>query len=137
MKRSNLSRPARFLKSSGLLQGNLLDYGCGHGDDAEALGADKYDPHYFPKKPRRKYDTITCFYVLNTLPNKKERIAVIDNVRRLLKKNGTAYFAIRANREELTGWTSKGTWQGYVPKELQLAGVPVCINKEYEIYAIK
>ena len=56
---------------------------------------DKYDPYYFPEYPHRKYDTITCIYVLNVIQNEKERDDVVENIQDLLKLKGTAYIAVR------------------------------------------
>ena len=41
--RQTLSVPMRYLRLC--LNGRLLDYGCGKGSDADALGMEKYDPH--------------------------------------------------------------------------------------------
>ena len=93
------SLPVRYLHERGLLQGRVLDYGCGYGRDvqflqAKGVEASGYDPHYFPESPNRKFDTILCFYVLNVL-FADEQTAVLMDVARLLKPTGTAYFAVR------------------------------------------
>lgn len=116
--RNGLSRPMKQLVKSTSLQGRLLDYGCGKGFDARKLGIERYDPFYYPKKPKGRFDTITCIYVLNTIPEEKERLAVLDHVFRLLRKGGAAYFAVRRDIENLNGWTSRGTWQGFVKLDL-------------------
>lgn len=97
--RVNLSFPAKFLYSTGLLVGDLLDFGCGFGKDVELLKAkDKsiigYDKHYFPNYPESKFDTIICFYVLNVLMP-EEQANVLMEVSQLLKPTGKAYFAVR------------------------------------------
>jgi hypothetical protein len=112
--RSSLSAPARYLSEQGLLVGRVLDYGCGHGFDADTLGLDGYDPHYRPRKPRHKYNVIMCNFVLNVLPTARERRAVLDAILALLRKDGVAYVTVRNDREELKGWTATGTWQGLV-----------------------
>ena len=61
IKRTKLSVPIRGLDLKGK---RVLDYGCGRGSDADLLGADKYDPYYFPERPTGKYDVILCTYVL-------------------------------------------------------------------------
>ncbi len=63
--RNKLSRPAEFFRP--YLSGRVLDFGCGKGDDAESLGIDKYDEHYFPTKPAGLYDRVMMIYVLNTV----------------------------------------------------------------------
>jgi len=97
--RDRISMPARFLFSNNLLKGKILDFGCGFGYDVEMLKAkgldiEGYDPHYFPKMPRQKFDTILCFYVLNVLMP-EEQTEVLMNVSRFLKPQGRAYFSVR------------------------------------------
>jgi len=48
MARSALSAPMRLLHRNNLLRGTVLDYGCGHGFDADELGLWSWDPHYRP-----------------------------------------------------------------------------------------
>ena len=130
------------LAERGLLKGNVLDFGCGRGDDARILNwerefwrgvlavnpvyqhsppsrpmvdgltgdVDAYDLHYAPDGiTRRKYQTITCHYVLNVV-DEHERMAILNQIRLLLKKGGTAYVTVR---RDLTAdyTTPKGTQQ--------------------------
>ena len=93
------SLPVKILLERKLIQGEILDFGCGLGKDVEFLRSKGfavigYDPHYFPKYPQTKFDTIICFYVLNVLfPD--EQAFVIMAVSELLKNSGKAYFAVR------------------------------------------
>ena len=93
------SLPIRMLYDRKLLQGRVLDYGCGYGQDGRFLrskgfDAYDYDPHHAPNTPTGNFDTIVCFYVLNVLfPD--EQTEVLMNVSRLLKPTGRAYFAVR------------------------------------------
>jgi hypothetical protein len=89
-----MSAPARFLLESGRLSGRILDFGCGRGKDAELLKCEKYDPHFFPKFPRGKFDTVLVTYVLNVL-GPDGRHQVYADVCSLLNENGTAFFAVR------------------------------------------
>lgn len=97
--RDTPSLPVRMLHERRLIQGSVLDYGCGYGRDVEFLQAkgfdvQGYDPHHWPEAPTRKFDTILCSYVLNVLlPD--EQTAVLMDVARLLKPTGKAYFAVR------------------------------------------
>jgi hypothetical protein len=100
---------------TGIRSESILDYGCGRGDDADRFGWDKYDPHYFPKKPYDKeYDIIVCQYVLNVIEDENERKKVIRDVLNFLHSEGTAFFIVRDDLISLGGCTSKGTWQGLV-----------------------
>lgn len=97
--RTFLSFPARFLLERNLLQGQILDFGCGLGNDVKLLSQQGlqiqgYDPHYFPPYPQQKFDTIICFYVLNVL-YPEEQATVIMEVSHLLKPGGKAYYAVR------------------------------------------
>lgn len=98
--REKLSFPVNWLRRNGYLKGNILDYGCGFGTDADILmkngvsQVDKYDKYYFPDLPEKKYDTIICSYVLNVL-ERPEQTQVLMEISELLKQNGKAYFAVR------------------------------------------
>ena len=93
------SLPVRMLLERRLINGTVLDYGCGFGRDVAFLqtrgfAAQGYDPHHRPEMPTRKFDTILCFYVLNVL-FADEQTAVLVDIARLLKPTGKAYFAVR------------------------------------------
>jgi diadenosine tetraphosphate (Ap4A) HIT family hydrolase len=97
--RNYLSFPAQFLLNQNLLQGQILDFGCGFGSDVKIIkekGFDitGYDPHYFPGYPQVKFDTIICFYVLNVLLP-EEQANILMEVSHLLKPGGKAYYAVR------------------------------------------
>lgn len=97
--RTEISFPARLLFRKGLLKWEVLDFGCGLGKDVEILrqqgvNITAYDKHYFPEYPTQRFDTILCLYVLNVLLP-EEQATVLMEISRLLKPNGTAYFAVR------------------------------------------
>jgi diadenosine tetraphosphate (Ap4A) HIT family hydrolase len=99
IERISLSFPAKFLVNKKLLQGKILDFGCGLGNDVKLLqqkGFDitGYDPYHFPQNPNEKFDTIICFYVLNVLFT-EEQANVLMEVAHLLKPGGKAYYAVR------------------------------------------
>ncbi len=99
IERTYLSSPAKFLLEKNLIQGKVLDFGCGFGNDVKLLrqkGFDitGYDPYYFPPPPDDNFDTIICFYVLNVL-FPEEQANVLMEVSHLLKPTGKAYYAVR------------------------------------------
>ena len=93
------SYPTKHLFSAGLVQGRVLDFGCGSGIDVEFLRKNGfevigYDPHYAPEAPSGQFDTILCNYVLNVLLP-EEQTHVLMAVSELLKPTGCAYFTVR------------------------------------------
>ena len=115
IKREYLSFPAKYLSKQNLLQGKILDFGCGYGKDVEILtkkGLDiqGYDRYYFPQYPQERYDRIICIYVLNVL-FESEQEEVIMSISQLLKPTGKAYFAVRRDLK------TEGFRQHYVHKK--------------------
>lgn len=97
--RDKMSFPTRILLERDLLQGSILDFGCGFGKDVDELKEkghhiQGYDPFYQPKYPTEKFDTIICHYVLNVL-QKQEQAKVLFEVSRLLNFSGKTYFSVR------------------------------------------
>jgi len=97
--REYLSFPAKILFYQNLLIGDVLDFGCGFGNDVKLLKSkgvniEGYDKHYFPKYPTKKYDTIICFYVLNVLLP-EEQATVLMELSQLVKPTGKVYIAVR------------------------------------------
>ncbi len=93
------SYPSKQLWNRGLIQGRVLDFGCGLGTDVRFLHENSvdvigYDPHYAPAYPVGKFDTILCHYVLNVLLA-EEQAHVLMAVSELLKPTGKAYFTVR------------------------------------------
>lgn len=132
IRRKAMSAPAKLLQSKGLIKGRVLDYGCGHGYDATALGADGYDPFWKPTEPQGLYDTILCTYVLNVIEDVEERRRVLDRIKNLLAPNGNAYVSVRNDTGELNGVTTLGSWQGLVTLDL-----PVVVkNPRFVTYRI-
>jgi len=134
--RSKPSLPARKVLGSDLtLLGSVLDWGCGRGKDVAAyreggLYAFGYDPAFIPKLPVKKYDLITCTYVLNTLPPSRRKGCIQDALR-FIKPNGYLFVTARSRqdiergatrswRKTLDGYiTSRGTFQhGFDQTEL-------------------
>lgn len=109
--RNKMSGPMRRLVADGLVKGRAMDFGCGRGFDADALGIDSYDPHYNPTLPVGDFHTITCNFVLNVIETIEGKRAVLAKIDRRLSSDGYAYIAVRNDKKSLKGFTSKGTWQ--------------------------
>jgi diadenosine tetraphosphate (Ap4A) HIT family hydrolase len=97
--RDALSFPAKLLLKEGLIDGDVLDFGCGFGKDVELLkvkgiNIEGYDKHYFPKYPTKKFDTIICLYVLNVLLP-EEQATVLMELSQLVKPTGKVFIAVR------------------------------------------
>jgi diadenosine tetraphosphate (Ap4A) HIT family hydrolase len=97
--REYLSFPAKVLFKQNLLVGDVLDFGCGFGNDVRILNGkgveiEGYDNHYFPEYPSKKYDTIICFYVLNVLLPEEQALVLME-LSQLVKPDGKVYIAVR------------------------------------------
>ena len=126
--RKKPSVPMRHLAKLGLLEnGQRLDYGCGRGFDADFFHMDRYDPHYSPRKPTKKYDTISCNYVLNVV-SQFDGDNILEEIKGLLQPSGFAYITVRRDIKK-EGFTSKGTYQRNVILDLP-------ILKETKTYCI-
>ncbi len=94
--RRRASAPARWLCRNPGLGGRILDYGCGHGGDADNLDLESYDPHFAPTMPSGTFNVILCTYVLNTLPKAREQ-AILGDILDRLAERGVAYNTVRRN----------------------------------------
>lgn len=97
--RVTLSFPSKILFNQNLLVGEVLDFGCGFGNDVKLLQEkgikiEGYDKHYFPDYPKKKFDTIICLYVLNVLMP-EEQATVLMELSQLIKPTGKVYIAVR------------------------------------------
>jgi len=118
IKRNRLSAPATSLQKLGLLNGKVLDYGCGRGKDCEVLSIDGYDPFYQPIMPSGLYDTILCTFVLNVV-NETTQEVILSNIHNLLTDNGKAYITVRRDIKQ-EGITRINTYQRNVVLDLPL-----------------
>ena len=84
----------RWLDENDLLNGRMLDYGCGRGLEADYYDMHKYDPYYYPIQPVGKFDVIVCNYVLCVVPQEQEENILIY-LSNKLKSNGTAFISVR------------------------------------------
>src|SRR4051794_40657868 len=80
IRRNDLSRPIRTALKNGLITSHtdLLDYGCGYGDDVRNLDsrgirASGWDPAHRPDGDRKTADIVNLGYVVNVVENAQER----------------------------------------------------------------
>jgi len=115
--RKKESVPARHLSQTLDMNGltTILDWGCGHGADVkfykglgDHLMVKGYDPgadldhsmgfDLLPDELSR-WNVITCFYVLNVLPTKKERIACLQKAAPYMSMASKMYIAVRSRQD--------------------------------------
>ena len=124
--RTTLSVPMRICLEKGIIKQftSFLDYGCGRGSDVNILRhtynirGRGYDPYYKPDRVTKKYDVVTCFFVLNVIECKDERIQILRQAYSYTRD--TLVMAIRHQIPKkpgapyLDGYiTSKKTFQKY------------------------
>lgn len=128
--RTSLSAPTRHLFQSNLLNGKILDYGCGKGSDVailkemgyNAAGYDKFNPKYKNNELLKDhYDIAICNYVFNVIHSLEEHKEVLNILERIADK---VYIAVRTDvkaiqdnwiydKDNLGYWTPKGTYQRF------------------------
>ncbi len=136
--RTVASRPCIWLAKQDRLIGRCLDYGCGRGKDADRFKLESYDPHYGPKLPLGKFDTIICTYVLNCVDT-FDRARIVSKIKKLLKPGGLAYFTVRRDIRKTPGAQKKscGTIQYWVELREPYFTPIRYLPSQYEIYEIE
>jgi len=114
------SSPTRRCFEAGLIEGKVLDYGSGKGEDGRFLrsrgvSATDYDPYFHPKRPTGRYPWVQLVYVLNVLPP-QERAKALRGAARYVAPGGALMAAVRpaddiAENARDGGW--KKTADGY------------------------
>ena len=103
IKRKKQSTPATN-NLNYLINGDVLDFGCGHGADVEfyqSNGFDSvgYDPHHRNVIPDAYFENVTCTYVLNAI-NFLERVECIEDAIQFLKTGGRLIITVRSDVEK-------------------------------------
>jgi hypothetical protein len=106
---------------------NILDYGCGRGEDADHYDMYRYDPNSFPTMPDGKYDAILCTYVFNVIDDLDRKRAAY-NMLGLLDRNGGVYITVRRDLPK-GGKQGRKCWQHYVT-------LPFAVIRETPTYCI-
>ena len=152
------SKPYQILISKGLINKNVkvIDYGCGYGYDVKyysylgynIIGYDKYNKEYNNINLNNKYDILTCNYVFNVLPYKKDINKLLKDIKNL---SDNIYISVRADKKVVKDnwkydkinngyWTSKGTFQRFYDEEMiknQFGEVEYIINgNEFKLFKL-
>lgn len=129
--RNKLSLPVKLYKH--LLNGKILDFGAGMGEDVQLLRQEGYDIVGYDKYNYtelnalgQKYDCIICNYVLNVIPEFIDRILALELIVSLLNNRGKVFISVRNESPNVLknkiqykdGWlTSKQTFQKFYNQE--------------------
>jgi ATP adenylyltransferase len=132
--RTATSKPMRYLSATNRLVGRVLDFGCGRGYDADVIGCERFDPHWFPIMPVGTFDVVVVNYVFNVIPSLTERCELLRSIQGLIKApSGIAFISVRNDRRNLNGYTSRGTWQGLIELDLPI----VTKNSNFIMYQLE
>jgi diadenosine tetraphosphate (Ap4A) HIT family hydrolase len=136
--RDSLSFPAKVVLNKNLLNGDVLDFGCGFGKDVTVLQSKGinivgYDKYYFPEYPQKKFDTIICFYVLNVLLPEEQSMVLME-LSQLIKPTGKVYIAVRRDIQYEGFRTHKIHQQKTYQCNVTLNATSVFKNDSCEIY---
>lgn len=132
--RRHIPSPTCHLMDLDLLQGSILDYGCGkcHTVNNEHAKMAGWDPNHRRVNARGKlYRTIICNYVLNVIESPQIRQGILCDIDSLLHRDGRAYITVRADIKK-DHYTGKGTWQGNITLPYKL--IP---HKNFRMYEVK
>lgn len=134
--RDKLSKPMSILHSKGLLQGEILDVGCGNGFDVEHLkqtglhidGYDKFNNTYKNEELLNKhYNILTCNYVFNVIWDLQEHKELIKKIKSI---GDNTYISVRSDVKavnkntwhyednSLGWWSSKGSFQRFYDRDM-------------------
>jgi 2-polyprenyl-3-methyl-5-hydroxy-6-metoxy-1,4-benzoquinol methylase len=76
---------------------------------------------------RKKFDFVLCANVLSVIPHRADRISVLRNLRRVLKKNGTLFVSTQYRNSYFNHWRSSplATWarDGWFVKGIRGASI--------------
>ena len=93
MARTDISGPVRLYDKLRLLNGEVLDYGCGR----DPHKYNRFDPYYYANYTLllRQWNTVMCNFVLNILPLEHNRFELLRTLFTLIKPGGTILIAVR------------------------------------------
>lgn len=103
IRRKGLSRPVKWIADR-LILTDVLDWGCGRGDDVfhlrlAGVTAMGWDPafHRADQRPQpcAGFDTVLCTYVANTLLDVRDRIALYETLERFAEAGSEVFLSVR------------------------------------------
>lgn len=118
--RNSVSSGAAWLVNHNLVQGRVLDYGCGFGFDADHFGWQGFDPYYRQQPPQGKFDTILCNHVLNML-TRASRHSALNQIQDLLTETGVTWLIVPRNIPRIGKLAVRKRIQNYVVLSLPSA----------------
>ena len=124
-----VSDAAQWLVENDCIGGRVLDFGCGHGFDADHFGWCGYDPYYRQLLPDGAFDTIVCNHVLNML-TRWSREAALQKIEALLNDDGNAWLIVPRNIPSTGKLGTRKRIQNFVVLELP----SVFLDDKFEIY---
>lgn len=134
IKRNKPSAPTQFLMKQELIRKDedVLDFGCGRGDDVTHYGFDGYDPYFeeYSSYPDQQYDKIICNYVLNVVPEFTQ-IRILQQIMELLKPHGIAFITVR--RDITENYVNR---YGVEQRVVHLPYLSIHRTNGYEIYMV-
>lgn len=157
IKRKKLSNPLKVLKESELLNGSILDYGCGYGESIDILkeegydvvGYDRFNTVYAGEEVlNRRYDTLTCNYVFNVIPSLEEHNTLLEYLKTL---SDNIYISVRSDlravkdtwvyaESSLGYWTTTDSFQRFYNDDMitELFGTVEYIvnNSSYKLFKL-
>ena len=143
LSRRGLSRPIRLALDSELIspEGEVLDYGCGRGDDIRLLKeagirACGWDPVHRPEGERCRAPVVNLGYVVNVIEDQEERRSTLsqawDLAERVLivsaRLSEEARFLSSSEEFEDGVLTSAGTFQKFFGQDELRTWIDGCIN---------
>lgn len=132
IRRETISQTAHILNGRGLLQGRVLDYGCGFGFDADHFGWETFDPHYCQTIPKGLFDTIICNHVANIL-TRSSRHQLFQKIRDLLTLQGKAFISVSRKIPRIGKMAIRKRIQNYVVLTLP----SIFLDEELEVYRLE
>ena len=98
---------------------SILDFGCGHGKDCQAytdagMSVEGYDKFYKPAFPdiKSNFDIVALTYVLNVIPDKLERLLVLELAFFYVKPGGYLVVTTRTDHD-IGRQAQKNNWDSF------------------------